>query len=135
MKVQHVPIEWVNRTWDMVEGYLQAALEHAKGDYTIDQVKSYLTQGSWTLVVASDDENKVHGAAAINFFNRPNDRVAFIVAIGGKLITNQDTFSQLKQYLVAMGATALEGASRESAARLWTRYGLTEKYRIVGVKL
>ena len=135
MKVQHVPIEWVNRTWNMVEGYLQAALEHAKGDYTIDQVKSYLAQGNWTLVVASDDENKVHGAAAINFFNRPNDRVAFIVAIGGKLITNQDTFKQLKQYLIAMGATALEGASRESAARLWMRYGLTEKYRIVGVKL
>jgi hypothetical protein len=135
MKVQHVPLEWVNRTWDMVEEYIQSALNHAKGDYTIEQVKTYLTQGSWTLLVATDDENKIHGAAVVNFYNRPNDRVAFVVTIGGKLITSKDTFAQLKAYLVAMGATVLEGAARESIARLWSRYGFSEKYRIVGVKL
>jgi len=135
MKVQHVPLDWVNRTWDMVEGYIQSALEHANGDYTAEQVKTYLTQGSWTLLVATDDENKIHGAAVVNFYNRPNDRVAFVVAIGGRLISNQDTFAQLKAYLVAMGATVLEGAARESIAKLWARYGFSEKYRIVGVKL
>jgi len=135
MKVQHVPLEWVNRTWDMVEGYIQSALEHANGDYTAEQVKTYLTQGSWTLLVATDDENKIHGAAVVNFYNRPNDRVAFVVAIGGRLISSQDTFAQLKAYLVAMGATVLEGAARESIAKLWSRYGFSEKYRIVGVKL
>lgn len=135
MKVQHVPLEWVNRTWDMVEEYIQAALDHAKGDYTIDQVKTYLTQGNWTLLVATDDENKIHGASVVNFYNRPNDRVAFVVTIGGKLITSKDTFEQLKNYLVAMGATVLEGTARESTARLWARYGFSEKHRIVGVKL
>ena len=135
MKVQHVPLEWVNRTGDMVEGYIQSALEHANGDYTAEQVKTYLTQGNWVLLVATDDENKIHGAAVVNFFNRPNDRVAFVVAIGGRLISNQDTFAQLKAYLVAMGATVLEGAARESIAKLWSRYGFSEKYRIVGVKL
>ena len=135
MKVQHVPLEWVNRTWGMVERFIESALEHAKGDYTTDQVKTFLSQGTWTLIVATDDENKIHGAAVVDFFNRPNDRVAFVVAIGGKLISSQDTFTQLKEYLVAMGATVLEGAARESVARLWTRYGFSEKYRIVGVKL
>lgn len=135
MKVQHVPLEWVNRTWSAVEGYIQAALEHSKGDYTVDQAKSLVAQGTWMLFVATDDENKIHGAAVVNFFNRPNDRVAFVIAIGGKLISSQDTFAQLKAYLVAMGATVLEGAARESIARLWTRYGFSEKYRIVGVKL
>jgi len=33
------------------------------------------------------------------------------------------------------GATYIEGAARESIARLWTRYGFTEKYRIVGVQI
>ena len=135
MKVQHVPVEWVNSTWSMVEGFIASALEHAKGDYTADQVKTFLVLGQWTLLVATDDDNKIHGAATVNFYNRPNDRVAFIVAIGGKLISNEDTFEQLKAYLVAMGATVLEGAARESIARLWSRYGFTEKYRIVGVKL
>lgn len=135
MKIQHVPVEWINSTWDMVEGFIASALEHAKGDYTADQVKTFLVLGQWTLLVATDDDNKIHGAAAVNFYNRPNDRVAFIVAIGGKLISSKDTVAQLKAYLVAMGATVLEGAARESIARLWSRYGFTEKYRIVGVKL
>lgn len=135
MKIQHVPVEWVNSTWGMVEGFIAAALEHAKGDYTADQVKTFLVLGQWLLLVAADDDNKIHGAAVINFFNRPDDRVAFIVAIGGKLISNKDTFAQLKEHLIARGATTLEGAARESIARLWERYGLTEKYRIVGVKL
>jgi hypothetical protein len=135
MKIQHVPVEWVNRTWDMVEKYIQAALDHAKGDYTVEQVKAFVAQGSWLLLVATDENNKIHGAATVNFYNRPNDRVAFIVTMGGKLITNPDTFEQLKAYLVSMGATVMECTARESTARLWTRYGLEEKYRIVGVKL
>ncbi len=135
MKIQHVPVEWVNSTWGMVEEFVASALEHAKGDYTVDQVKTFLSQGRWLLLVAVDNDNKIHGAATIDFFNRPNDRVAFIVTMGGKLITNPDTFEQLKAYLVSNGATMMECTARESTARLWERYGLAEKYRIVGVKL
>ena len=112
MKIQHVPVEWVNRTWDMVEEFVSSALEHSRGDYTADQVKTFLTQGRWLLLVAVDDDNKIHGAATIDFFNRPNDRVAFIVTMGGKLITNPDTFEQLKAYLVSNGATTMECTAR-----------------------
>jgi hypothetical protein len=86
------------------------------------------------LLVAVDGET-IHGAAAVEFFNRPNDRVAFITAIGGKLVSNEDTFAQLKALMLSMGATTIEGAAREAIARLWSRYGFEEKYRIVGVKL
>jgi hypothetical protein len=135
MKIQHVTLEWVHHTWNMVEGFIASALEHAKGDYTLDQVKQYVSSGQWLLLVAVNEDNKIQGAATVDFFNRPNDRVAFIVTMGGKLITNPDTFEQLKAYLVSMGATLLECTARESTARLWERYGLAEKYRIVGVKL
>jgi hypothetical protein len=43
---------------------------------------------------------------------------------------------QLKALVVARGATELEGAVRESVARLFKQnFGFTEKYRIVGIKL
>jgi 3-methyladenine DNA glycosylase/8-oxoguanine DNA glycosylase len=61
--------------------------------------------------------------------------VAFISTIGGRLISNPDTFEQLKVFVLSQGATVIEGAARESIARLWTRYGFAEKHRIVGVKL
>jgi hypothetical protein len=134
MNVQHVPLEWVPAVWPKVQTHIASALEHSKGDYTVEHVQAYLTSGRWTLLVAADGET-IHGAAAVEFFNRPNDRVAFITAIGGKLVSNEDTFAQLKALMLAMGATTIEGAAREAIARLWSRYGFEEKYRIVGVKL
>jgi len=135
MKIQYVASEWVNYTWDKVEGFISSALEHSNGDYTVTHAKVFVTQGKWALIVAVDDFGVIHGAATVEFFNRPDDRVAFITAIGGKLVSNEDTFEQLRAYARSMGATTIEGAARESIARLWQRYGFKEKYRIVGVRL
>lgn len=134
MKIQHVPIAWVNKTWPLVEPYLQKAVELSSPDYTIEQVKTYVASDQWLLVVAAD-ENGIHGAATVLFMNRPDDRVAMITYIGGRLISSPDTFEQFKQVLRGFGATAIEGAAREAIARLWTRYGFTEKHRVVGVKI
>jgi len=37
--------------------------------------------------------------ATVSFANYPKNRVAFITLIGGKLISNQDTFAQLMQHI------------------------------------
>ena len=134
MNVQYVPLEWVNSTWDKVDKFIASALAHSKGDYTVEQVRSLVTQGQWELLVAVE-EGVIHGAATINFYNRPNDRVAFITTIGGKLVSNKDTFEELRAFAKSKGATIIEGAARESIARLWKRYGFEEKYRIVGARL
>jgi hypothetical protein len=134
MKIQQVPLEWVNHTWPMVERFIVDALEHSKGDYTVGHVQSLVSSGQWVLLVAVDGE-QIHGAATMHCFNRPTDRVAFVTTTGGKFILDQDTFAQLKNISRAFGATALECAARESMTRLLTRFGFEEKYRIVGVKL
>ena len=135
MKIQFVPIEYIHQTWPLVEAFIASALEYGQGDYTVEQAKAMFADGKWSLFVAVDATNAINGAAAVRFTNMPNDRVAFVVAIGGKLISNQDTWQQFVHLLKSRGATAVEGAARESIARLWTRYGFTEKYRIVGVKI
>ena len=134
MQIQRIDISHVNQVWPMAEEFIASALEHSKNDYTLDQVKTLVAMGNWTLLVAVDDSG-VQGAATVSFSNRPNDRVAFITAIGGKLISSPETVAQLKSVLGSIGATYIEGAARESIARLWSRYGFEEKYRIVGVKI
>jgi len=134
MQIQRVDISHVNQVWPLVEQFIASALEHSKGDYTVEQAQTLVSMGYWTLIVAVDEAG-VQGAATVSFSNRPNDRVAFITTIGGKLISNADTFAQLKQVLASTGATYIEGAARESIARLWSRYGFEEKYRIVGVRI
>ena len=136
MNVQYVPIHHVNQTWGAVSGFLQAAIEQQTGDkdYTLDQVQLYVSSGQWVLLVAVEDD-KIIGAATVNLFNRPNNRVAFITYIGGRLIVSKESFKQMCQVLKNFGATSIEGAVNDAVARLWQRFGFTEKYKIVGVTL
>lgn len=135
MKVQHVTLPWTVRTWPMVEKFIASALEESlTDDYTVEQVRTLVCTGQWVLLVATD-EGVIHGAATVEFNNRPSKRVAFITTIGGRLISSRDTFSQLKMTLEAFGATHIEGAARESIARLWSRYGFEPRYQVVGVKI
>ena len=134
MKIQHVDVNYTNQIWPQVEQFIEAALAY-QDDYSIEHAKVFVTNGTWTLIVAIDDEQTIHGAATIQFYNRPNDRVAFVVTMGGKLITGSETYAQLTDLLKAFGATYIEGASRASAMRLWERFGLKEKYRVAGAKL
>ena len=137
MNIQHVPVEFVNQVWPKVEGFIDAAVKQQEGeqDYTLDQVRTLVATGQWLLLVASNEENEIKGAATVSFSNRPNHRVAFITYIGGRLITNPGTFQQTCAILKRYGATSIEGAVNEAVARLWRRYGFIEKYSIVGVTI
>lgn len=134
MKIQHVDVNYTNQLWPQVEQFINAALAH-QDDYNIEHVKVFVTDGTWMLIVAIDDDAVIHGAATVQFYNRPSDRVAFVVTTGGRMIVNQETYSQLSALLQAFGATYIECASRESAAKLFERVGMKEKYRVVGAKL
>ena len=134
MKIQHVDVNYTNQLWPQVEQFIDAALAY-QDDYTLDHAKVFVTNGTWMLIVAIDDDAVIHGAATIMFYNRPNDRVAFVITMGGRLITGSETYTQFTDLLKAFGATYIEGASRASAMRLWERFGLKEKYRVAGAKL
>ena len=135
LTVTHVAYQHVHQTWPLVEQYIAEAQKFGGDDYTLDQIKVHVAQGSWILVVAVDEENKIHGAATVNFVNMPNDRIAFITFIGGKLVSSKDVVRQLKNVLKGFGATKIQGAARESIARLWRRFGFYERYTIVETKI
>lgn len=135
MRIEVVHPDHFQYAWPLVEPFISSALEHSHGEYTTEQAKVYLASGAWTLYVAVDDAGALHGAGAVQFNSMPNDRVAFVIAIGGKLFTSQNTWQQFVDLLKSRGATRVEGAARESIARLWKRYGFDEKYRVVSVRI
>ena len=136
LKVQPVSTQYFHQTWPLVKEFLSDALKWGDDDYTIEQAKVNIANGVWLLVVAVDEENKIHGASIINIYNMPNDRIAFVVAIGGKLISTEDAYSQFCKLLKSNGATKIQGAARESVAKLWAKkYNFKERYRIVEVKI
>lgn len=135
LNVQLVPLSLIHQTWPLVETFIEDALKWGEDDYTIEQAKVYITKGEWMLLVAVDEVGAIHGAAAVNIYNMPNYRVAFVVAIGGRLISSPETYEQLCALLKSFGATRIRGVARESIARLWKRYGFKERYILVEAEL
>lgn len=134
-QIHEVPHQLVNQVWPRVEQFIAAALVHAQGDYSVDDIRVFVTGGQWSLLVAVDSDSNIRGAAVISFFNRPRDRVAFVIAIGGKMIVNDMNWQQFEGILHTHGATYLEGAVRDSVAKLFSRFGMQHKYSIVGKSL
>ena len=135
MNIQHVPVAFAAQTWPLVQDFLAKSQQYAQNDYTLDQIQMYVCTGHWLLLVATDDGHKLCGAMTVEFINKPSKRVAFVTGTGGKFIINEETFKQLENICKTNGATTIECASRNSVARLLTRFGFTEKYIILGVSL
>jgi hypothetical protein len=134
MKFELVPNEWTARIWPEIEHHVEAAQKFYSDEYTVEQAKTLVLTGVWNLLVATE-EDKICGAVILALSNRPNDRAAFIVTMGGKNILNVDGINQIKEIAIKLGATVLEGAVRDSVARLAVRAGFTEKCKLIEVKL
>ena len=135
-QVQVVAPIYIQQIWDDVKSYLDAALKHSGGEYGLEHLKVFLTQGHQTLLIAVDDNNKIHGAATIEWINFPNERVAFVTTIGGVMLANKDIWAQFESWVKENGGTMIRGAAYESVARLWKRaFGVESRYIMVEKKL
>ena len=135
MNIQQVHPTFVCQVWPRISSMLSRALEHAGGEYSLDQLQFMLVRGEQYLLVVEDGEDIV-GAASVAFQNYPSARIAFITAVGGKLISNQEVYGQLVDWCKANGCTKIRGAARESIARLWKqKFGFEQRYIIVEQQL
>lgn len=128
-----VPANYIAQTWHKVSHMLDRAMEHAKGEINLDQLKVYLTRGEYQLMIYLAD-GEIIGALAIEWINYPNDRVMFINAIGGK--TRAECVNKMFEWAKLNGATSVRGSAHESVARLWKmKYGFNTIYYTVEKRL
>ena len=133
MNIRTVSVHQVHQLWPQVEVFIESALAYSN-DYTIGQARALLGQGYWHLIVA-EENGEIHGACAASFQDRANNRVAFIYAIGGKMIVNDAVLADLEDIFRKCGATLIECAARPSSARLFSKVGMREKYMILEKEL
>lgn len=130
LNLRIVPSTYIQQTWGEVEHMLASAMVHSAGEYNLDQLKVMLVEGRQVLLVLIDEENKIQTAFTVEWIDYPNDRVAFLTAIGGK--TDLNAFNQFKDWVKASGGTKIQGATFESVARLWKmKLGFKHKYTIM----
>ena len=135
LTLQHVPQQYAAQTWPLVEKFIAATEKFGGDDYSLEQIKMYVTLGHWTLLVATDENKQVLGAMTISFQSYPNDRVAFVTSAGGAGIVNEPVLDQLKTVLRSMGATKIQAGGRPAMVRLLESQGFTRRYTVVETKI
>ena len=139
LKVVPVDPNHIQQVWPRVVDFIKSALDKGTTEetrnYNEHHIQQYLTSGQWFLLVAVDEANEIHGACTVSFMNYPLHRVAFVTSIGGKLISNEDTFDQLKNICKQNGATKIQGYGRDAIVKLWSRYGFEPRSTLVEIKI
>jgi len=138
MRVVQVDLSCVHITWPKISSYIADALTMGGvGEplYELPHIQSYVTSGEWMLLVAIDDQNKIHGAMTLVFQNYPLHRVAFITAVGGEFIITKEMYDQLTEILKFNGATMIHAYGRPSIVRLLRRHNMKNSSTLVEATL
>lgn len=130
MKLKRITPDFLAQYWSKVERFIADALQHDQGEFTLDQVKVYLSKDEWTLLGVFEDETLV-GAFVIQFANYPNYRIAIVVATGGKGIFDKELNVSFEAFIKSKGATKIRGFVRDSMVRLSNRFGYDKVYNVV----
>jgi hypothetical protein len=133
MKVKLIDSKSIVGIWADIKPYIERALEHTD-DYTAEQCKVFLTNGSWCLVVITN-EDKLCGVITVFVENGVNHRTAFITTIGGRGIINKEAIEQFFSLLKESGITRVQGLARNTLVRLYERFGLHKKSNLVEITL
>ena len=120
----------IAQLWDQIEPFLKDGIQFSGDDYTIDQIKVFLTLDQW-LLAGFWEENKLCGAISVAFSNMPNHRIAFITSMGGRALTTKENLEQFAALLKSFGATKIQGCVRKSVARLLRQLDFKERYILV----
>lgn len=116
--VKLVAPDHIHSVWPSVEGYLKASVDTSLGDWTADQLKVLLIQGSQQLLVITD-EDQIVGATVVQFINYPQQKVAIVTALGGRNLMNEQTIQQVEGWAKMSGATKFRCYAKEAQARLY----------------
>lgn len=133
IQVKQIPTELTYQFLPLVKHHIEAGL--ADSDLNYEQARVFLTNGSWLLLIALDEQENLLGAYILAFSNNPSDRVATIVSAAGNGLASQSAFDQICEIAKSFGATKIQALARESAARLYRRVGLTERASLMEKKL
>ena len=130
-----VPTNNIHQFWHLAEPHLQKAINESNGEFTIDQLRQFVSQGQSDLLLIMDKDNKCHCAFTVQWINYPNDRVAYITYLGGR--TNNTSWEQFVIWVKNNGGTKIQGSTnKDSIVRLWRmKWGMKPKYTLMELSI
>lgn len=112
MKLFLVPKERVNDLWAQVEHFVASYVERSFGRYLLEDVKGVITDGTFQLWIAVEDE-RIKASAMTQVFEFPQLRELQIIMCSGSDRGQWfDFIKRIEDYASAIGAKRISAISR-----------------------
>ena len=132
LTVKIIGFKEVAQIWPLCEPLIALGLEPSDGEACAQHVLSDLLAQRAHLVVATDEDDQVHWAMAVQFSPYPNYTVAHVYSIGGRgVIESEENWAIVKTWMKQQGASKVQGVCKPAQARLWQKLGFVDTYHLV----
>jgi hypothetical protein len=121
-----VPIEAIDYVWLKVEPFFKKAVNKHNAEFSLDDLKDFVSKGQWKLFAAIENDNVI-GGAVVSFVSYPKSHVAFVTCMGGKGLVKTDNYKKFMELLKSYGADRIQGYVTNSVARLYEKVGVMRK--------
>ena len=123
--------EDVSHLWEDVEDFLQDALDHGRGEYSMGDIHLNLISGLMTLWIGYKD-GKILSCAVCEIVNYPQKKVCYVVLAGGGFfgIWTQASIC-IEDWAMANGATTMAAFTRRGVAKGMKEFDYREVYTVI----
>jgi len=135
MDVYCSPKETIEDIWQEVSQYFQRVIERHDTEYSLEDLKNLIINGSWKLFVFINDDNEINGAAVVSFITYPKSHTAFVTCIAGHHLVNEEYYKKFMLLLKEYGATRVQCYVTSSIERLYKKLGISKKSTMVEITL
>lgn len=125
----------IGQVWGQVGPMLQRAIDIDPGEGSLDQLELLLRQGRSTLLVWSEDDETITGAATVVFHDAPKNRIAHATYMAGKGIVKEQVFKAAMDWMRANGATLAQCWCKSDLVPMYEKMGMTDKYHVMRIPL
>lgn len=130
--LHEIPREYVHRLWPKIEPLIEKVDPYSNGEGSTEQGKVYLIEGLATGFILAGSDMEPKGVIVGEWKTTPNKRIFLISALGGSHALTPESYEQIEEWVRKHGGTHIQGACRESIARLMRkRWGYKPAYTVV----
>lgn len=134
--ISDVEAQDVDILWEKVQGNLELALEHSRGEYSMEDIHLALIKGGMKLWIGYDEEGVLLASAVCELVNYPQKRVCYIVLAGGGFF---DIWTQasicIEEWALANGADMISAFTRRGVAKKMRAFDYRETYTVINKDL
>lgn len=130
--ITDVNAEDIDILWDRVRDNLSLALEHSRGEYTLEDIHLQLISGLMKLWIGYDEDGKLLASAVCELVNYPQKTVCYVVLAGGGFFGIWTEASMcIEDWAVANGADSIAAFTRRGVAKKMQAFAYNEIYTVI----